>query len=719
MDDSKTETPSALGVNDIYYVLFKHKWKIIACTLIGLLAAAAAYRFWPDAVYRSDAKLFIRYVEEATAPPSATEDAQVKPTDLRGETIINGEVEILTSMDLAKKVAVAVGPQKILAAVGGGADVDAAASVIRSGLRAGAAKGSRVVELTFQHPNPGVVRPVLSALIDEYLKAHVEIHMSSGMFDNMLSDKTRLLRDHLAKTEEELRKLQDQAGVVSLEESKRANAEQMAKLQQQIWDATLELNEREAVLREFEQHQTTEEAVPAAKAQDYRTVVAVLESQTQKYQELLTTFSAESDVMTNLRRHIAENTARREQLEKEYPALTAVTAPARPGRTADAPVYNPQEERAQLRVITTKLQVLREDFERMRKGASDLGALEMSISDLQRRRDLQEAQYRYFSSSLEKARINEALGSGRVSNISTIESPTPPVCDVGKLYKVVGGLAGGGVAVGLGLAFCLEIFLDQTVRRAEEIETLLGLPLFFSLPLVHGGWGREESSLARLAGPPGAAGNNRGVLRKLASYFDGLSDRLIFYFEVRGLVKKPKLVAVTNCGDRAGASTVAAGLASALSKSGEGNVLLVDMNTGKNRPYHFRNGEVRVGLDELLDGQNRDEAMVQDNLYVVPHAVGNERLARILPKRFTDMVPRLRASDYEYIIFDMPAVSQVSVTPQLSRFMDMVFLVVGSEKTNRGAVKRASSLLNEASCTLGVIVNRTRNYLPRALLQEV
>jgi Mrp family chromosome partitioning ATPase len=205
----------------------------------------------------------------------------------------------------------------------------------------------------------------------------------------------------------------------------------------------------------------------------------------------------------------------------------------------------------------------------------------------------------------------------------------------------------------------------------------------------------------------------------LVSYFDALRDRLIFFFEIRGLTKKPKLVAVTSCGDKSGVSTIAAGLAAALSKTGEGNVLLVDMNMEQHAPYHFRNGTIRVGLDELLDGQRRDDAMVQNNLYAVPHATGRERLARILPKRFTDMIPRLRASDYDFVIFDMPAVNQVSVTPQLARFMDMVFLMVESEKTNREAVKRASSLLTQASCTLGIIVNRTRNYLPRALLQEV
>lgn len=717
MSESPTEVSPAFSVADIYYVLFKHKWKIIGFTLAGLLAAAAVYRLWPHTVYRSDAKLFVRYIQESGTPLVVPDETQIKSTDQRGETIMSSELEILTSMDLAKQVAIAVGPERVLEAYGGGSDINAAAAVIRGGLTAGAPRGSRVIGVALAHPDRTVVQPVLSMLISEYLNKHLEIHMTSGLFDEILSKETLVLRDQLAKTEEELRQVQDQAGVVSLEETKRAYAEQMSKVRQQISDTEGEIAERRAILEDFEESRTPEQAVPAAKVQEYRVLLGLLETLSRRYQELLTTFTAESAAMTNLRQRMVETMALKEQLEAAFPPLLSISAPARSGDAAARGIDIP-EEHMRLRTLAIRLKVLQEHMARLRKEASEVGALEMSITDLQRRKDLQESHYRYFSSSLEKTRINEALGSGRVSNISIIQSPTPPIRDVGKLDKYVLGLAVGGLAVGLALAFCLELFLDQTVRRAGEVESLLGLPLFFSIPNIRKRLIDAARPAAQLPAP--LDGKERWPLQTdLAPYFDALRDRLIFYFEARGLTKKPKLVAVTSCGRKAGVSTVAAGLAAALSKSGEGNVLLVDMNVEQQAAFHFRNGSVRVGLDELLDGQHRDDAMVQDNLYVVPHATGSERLARILPKRFTSMLPRLRASDYDYIIFDMPAVSQVSVTPQLARFMDMVFLLAESEKTNRDALKRASGLLTQASCSLGVVVNRTRNYLPRALLQEV
>ena len=48
-----------LALGDIYYALFRHKWKILLCTATGLLVAAGIYRFYPPPA-ASEAKLFIR-----------------------------------------------------------------------------------------------------------------------------------------------------------------------------------------------------------------------------------------------------------------------------------------------------------------------------------------------------------------------------------------------------------------------------------------------------------------------------------------------------------------------------------------------------------------------------------------------------------------------------------------------------------------------------------
>ena len=143
---------------------------------------------------------------------------------------------------------------------------------------------------------------------------------------------------------------------------------------------------------------------------------------------------------------------------------------------------------------------------------------------------------------------------------------------------------------------------------------------------------------------------------QLRTYTEGLRERIISYFEVHNLnLKKPKLVAVTGCDNGAGVSTLASGLAAALSKTGDGNVLLVDMNVDQGVAHSFYKGKPGCGISDALEPENRAGAQVQENLYLATlNNGGDDKLVKVLPTRFNHLMPRLKASDYDYIIFDMP-----------------------------------------------------------------
>jgi Mrp family chromosome partitioning ATPase len=202
---------------------------------------------------------------------------------------------------------------------------------------------------------------------------------------------------------------------------------------------------------------------------------------------------------------------------------------------------------------------------------------------------------------------------------------------------------------------------------------------------------------------------------ELRPFFETLRDRLMTYFEMINLTHKPKLVAVTSCCEGAGVTTTAAGLASALSEIGDGNVLLVNMSARDGEAHHFYKGKLANRIEDVLAGQKRDHAQVQDHLYVVKEMGPADSLPRVLPKRFSHLVPLMKASDYDYIIFDMPPVNEISITPRLARFMDMVLLVIESEKTSREAGMRAASLLAESKTNVGLVLNKNRSYLPKRL----
>jgi polysaccharide biosynthesis transport protein len=203
----------------------------------------------------------------------------------------------------------------------------------------------------------------------------------------------------------------------------------------------------------------------------------------------------------------------------------------------------------------------------------------------------------------------------------------------------------------------------------------------------------------------------------LNPFYDALRDRLVTYFDAKEAAFQPKLVSVTGTEKGCGVSAIAAGIATSLAETGE-RVLLVDMKLEHGVAQQFFLGRQCCGLDEALSLETRDIALVQENLYVVSAGSPDERFQRILPRLFVSLLPRIKASDYGYVIFDMPPVSQTSITSRLAAFMDMVLLVIQSEKTNRDAALQAVELLAHSKTKVGIVLNKTRQYIPERLHRD-
>ena len=309
--------------------------------------------------------------------------------------------------------------------------------------------------------------------------------------------------------------------------------------------------------------------------------------------------------------------------------------------------------------------------------------------------------------------------------------------DTKKALKIPGFLAAAGLFAGLAWAFLIEMVLDRSIRRSVDIEKKLRLPLFLSIP---------DLSEKRLRWPvhytifkrrgeatPKTNGNvialseaiNKSQIEEslatndtqaLHLFHETLRDRLIGFFESRDLTHKPKLVALTSVGIGSGVTTTAAGLSCALSETGDGNVLLVDLTPGQGSAQQFYRGKPICSIDQILS--TRDNAHVQENLYVVSDNPKGDHLNRILLQRFKHMVPKLKASDFDYIIFDMPPISQISITPRLAGLMDIVLLVIESEKTNEEIVQKATSLLAESKVHIGAVLNREKFHYSSKLHKE-
>jgi len=293
--------------------------------------------------------------------------------------------------------------------------------------------------------------------------------------------------------------------------------------------------------------------------------------------------------------------------------------------------------------------------------------------------------------------------------------------------RIVFGLAGGGLVVGIAIAVMIELVFDRTLKRPLEVETRLRIPLLLSIPdFARNGHARHrllngnQDALTPFEGSIGLTPSSWDSAHFLRPFCEAIRDRLVLFFELNEMTHKPKLVSVTGLSKGAGVSTVAAGIAAALSETSEEKVLFVDMNTEDVNDHPFFPGRQAYSLSEVLQtGNGFSSSGTENNLFFATATASHNGAQRFAAKKFYGLVPQFKASDFDYIIFDMPPLSESSAALAMACFMDKVLLVVEAEKSNRELAQRAYAQLTAAKANVSTVFNKSRSYGPKWLECEV
>ena len=655
---------SGVKLGDIFFALFKRKRTIMVCAALGIIATAAVYFLYPPS-YESQAKLLVRYVLERSGVDPVEAEKAGAASSTEGDRVIGAEMEILTSWDLAMEVAHAIGPQRLLPQA-----QDLVTQV------------ARTIGLKQFLPHSGASATETDAAIS--IVSGLKVISSKGSNIIFISYKN----DNPEVATLVLQELLSRYFVKHLEVHRSAGAFDF--VTQQTDQVRARLNQTEDALKSLRE----KTGIASLKEGS-----AALTSEAAKTQEQLNAAEAdlaEQQALVNQKADSGSKTWRKKK---------------------------PGDEKAKVAGIQAKVETLKARLRDIQQRTKQLSELAPQIVDLERKKEMDEGNYKYFAASLEKARVDEALDPSKMPNISAVQRPSPPVLETKKRNKILMGLAGGGLALGMALALLRGLALNQTVGRPLQLETQLHIPLMLSIPYANG-----RFALPRNGSPanPGALTTQRRQ-PKLAPweaghfirpYCDAIRDRLGLYFELNHLTHKPKLVGVTGFADEAGASTLAAGLAASLSETNDGKVLLVDVNLGPEEVHPFFKGKPAYPLNKALKPSD-SIASAADNLYLAtvgsPNSGGPAQLGL---KKFFDMMPNMKASDFDYIIFDMPPLEQTSPTWGMAAFMDKLLLVVEAEKNNREIIRRSYGKLVAERNNVAVVVNKARSYVPKWLDSE-
>lgn len=747
----KERAPGGFSVHDALYIVFKHKWKILLLSSIGFsIAGVMAYRMLREPSYVSVAKLMVRYVvERATIDPEA------------GNQMMSGgmmtEIEILTSRDTAVEVASSLGPEKLLPDSKTPPTATDAAGVIESGLKVESpAPLSNMLYLTYRSSDSKLTTEVLTQIIQTYFKKHLELHRNTEAFA-LVSKQTDEARSNLRQTEQEINQLKEKSKVLTIEETMKEFESRRQATRKNEMEAESQLAEQAAKVAALQRSQASQpdrmvnadplatpegpgsanpptikgledERQHSVAADEYYNLAARLALLQQKRNELLITRKPGDPMLASLDQQISQVSKRGLDLVEQFPDLARKRASAQSGRSS-SPVLSLEEEKTLESGLKAKLDSIKAQSKNLETEVTRISSLGFQLQDLERRRQLQEEKYRYFQLSLEKAHLDETLDPNKIPNIKIMQSPTPPIKSIdSKAMKLVLAIAFSGLGMGLALAFLIEMVIDRRVSRPIEISTRLQLPLMLSIPYI-----RSNDGIAKLVGgypalePPADGGeliltsaSRRHEIKSadqsgehfIAPYVAAIHDRITFNFQVNNINHKPKLVALTGLSGGAGTSTIAAGLAKAFAENGERKVLLVDLNADSGGSQ----GHPADSLFKAVELSRTERfRLAPRNLYFASASTRRDSKDShaLAPTALHEIMPHLVASDFDYIIFDMPPIGPTSPTLTMAGFMDKVLLVLDGDNTTREHLSWGYMELEKAKADVSCIFNKARSHAPR------
>ncbi|MEA3225314.1 MAG: Wzz/FepE/Etk N-terminal domain-containing protein, partial [Planctomycetota bacterium] len=690
---STEETIPQGSLRDLYYVLFRYKWRIIVFFLVVILITAVGVVLTPN-VYLSEAKLLVRLGREnVTLDPTAA-TGTIVPVRPSHESVINTELEILGSQEVAGMAVDSIGaevlsykehpvnsptgktiakikrPVYILArrirqlrtrsgATASSDKRDKALRMVMDNFEIQTQKVGSTISLFYKSQNPELAQEVLTKLIESYLEKHIAVYQTPGSHQ-FFTQQSDHLRGKLTQLEDELRNMRNETGISSLEQQQRVILEHISALENDkngaeitLAAATATVDALQKALAEMPDTVvlTITEGYPNAAADGMRQRLYDLQLEEQ---DLLSKYKPASRYVQDIRQQIAAAEAllsqekpERKQLTKGLNATYVELQSALLSEQASI-----SSLRAQVETLTAKLASTREEL-----GA--LNDVEVKVKALAREIEIQEANYRKYSENLEQARIDDALETEKISNISIVQAATLPVMPVNsrnKLTLLLGLVF--GIFGGVGLAFFSE-YTDHSIKTPRQAEEKLGLSTLTCIPYV-----------------PTFSVSREARIKGYHEALDVLEEQLLL--STRG-TKKLRVLAITGSHRHEGVSAITANLATSLAKLGQGDVLLIDANLRNPSVHQTFKTKLSPGLVETLSNGNNGGAVTSSkvhNLDILSAGSTKRSLSEILNSdEFRKLLVSMKKA-YRFIILDLPAVNEASWTVRLAGLCDGVCLVV-------------------------------------------
>ena len=294
---------------------------------------------------------------------------------------------------------------------------------------------------------------------------------------------------------------------------------------------------------------------------------------------------------------------------------------------------------------------------------------------------------------IKEINVTEDVGALNISILEAAHPATSPSSPQKTKYMalalVLGIMLGGALAL-------LRDLMDQKLHSAEEISTVLGVPVLGVVPSMS----KRESV------------TERG--RKV--YLDSKSSWAEAYRTIRTAVffgapvGEAKTILVTSPAPSDGKTTLVSNLAIAMAQAGQ-NTLIIDADFRKPMQHNvFEINHDACGLISVLAGAIKLQEAIQSTkikgLDILSRGPDVPNPSEILNSNSFAKVLKLLSNKYDRIIIDSPPVTPVTDAQILAAICDITLMVLRADKSTRKLSQQArDGLLSVGAHVLGAIVN--------------
>lgn len=670
----EVEDAPVFDLGAYWRLALKHRILIISCFL-GALAVGAALTLLMTPIYTAQATLQID--REAARIFNSTEDVNPRESMAQGEEFFQTQYGLLRSRSLAERVVESLGlasSDQALTNLGvepptrnGSAAAqaerrrNAALDYVQENLSVTPVRGSRLVAVGFDNPDPVVAARVANGFSENFIQANLDRKFQSSAYAReFLEERIAQTKGRLEEAERQLVAYAANQQIINVGEPSEGGADSSGGGSQSLASNNLvALNSSLAQARAA--RVAAEERWRSARTSEVMTLPEVLQNPSiQRMGEQRAQLEAEYQQKSSLYQpDYPEMVRLRGQITEIDGQIQTLAANIRSSIQSQYVVAANQERSLQGQVNGLKGDVL------------DLRDRSIQYNILQRELDTTRTLY---EGLLQRYKEVGVTGNVTSNNISIVDNATPPATPSKPNMMINLALAAlFGLGLGVVAALVLEA-LDETLATPDDVEKKLAVPVLGVVPLLDKG---QTTAAA------------------LADIRSGFSEA---YYSLRTALQfstpegAPASLLVSSARPAEGKSTTAYAVALNLARIGK-RVLLVDGDLRNPSMHRLVGVDNERGMSNVLSGSSDLASVVQrtrqDNLYFIPcgplppnpaELWGGDRLRQFLSDA---------RDKFDHVVVDGPPVLGFADSPLLAAAVGGVLFVLESKGTRRGQARGA------------------------------